>query len=118
MKAAPAAPLIVTKPEFLLEVLVVPLDPPAQLGGVDQGAATDGGGQRRQPVLRRFGFIRGPFDQAPFLGTRRGTLIIAMRKRDPHGGEARSEPGFGALAPTHPPPVFFLQTECPLLGGD
>ncbi len=41
MKATPPSPLVVTKPEFLLEILTVPLDPPAQLGGVYQGTAAD-----------------------------------------------------------------------------
>lgn len=36
MKAAPASSLVVTKP----------VDPPAQLGGVDPGTAADGGWQR------------------------------------------------------------------------
>ena len=33
VKAAPAPPLVVVEPQFLLELLVIPLDPPAQLGG-------------------------------------------------------------------------------------
>ena len=36
MEPAPAAPLIVPQPEFLLELLVVALDPPAQLGKRDE----------------------------------------------------------------------------------
>ena len=36
MEAAPAAPFIITQAEFLLEFLVIALDPPAQLGQVDQ----------------------------------------------------------------------------------
>ena len=36
MKAAPAPSFVMIEPEFLLEVLVIPLDPPAQLGHVDQ----------------------------------------------------------------------------------
>ncbi len=40
MKAAPAAPFIVVESQFLFEFLIIPLDSPAQLGGmhqVDQG---------------------------------------------------------------------------------
>ena len=96
-----------TKPEFLLEVLVVPLDPPAQLCGVHQGTAADGRGQRGQPVFRRFGFVRGPFDQAPFLGSGGGAMIIAVRGTDTHRGEARGELGVAAFAPGDPPPGLF-----------
>ena len=37
MKAAPSASFIVTEPEFLLQFLIVALDPPAQLGGTSAG---------------------------------------------------------------------------------
>ena len=115
MKAAPTSSLIVTKPQFLLEVLVVALDPPAQLGGVHQGAATDVGRQRRQPVLRRFGFIRRPFDQAPFLGAWCSTLIIAICRSDAHGGEARGKPGVAALAPSSPAARPFSVGQVPVV---
>jgi len=36
MEAAPSAPFIVTKPDLLLELLIVTLNAPAQLGGVEQ----------------------------------------------------------------------------------
>jgi hypothetical protein len=39
VKAAPSAPLVMAKTQLLLEVLVVPLDAPAQFCGVDQIAA-------------------------------------------------------------------------------
>src|SRR3954463_9086168 len=45
MKAAPAPPFIMIEPQFLLEILIIPLDPPAQLGPVNQ---IDQGGRRRQ----------------------------------------------------------------------
>ena len=36
MESAPASALVMAKTEFLLEVLVIAFDAPAQLGGVDQ----------------------------------------------------------------------------------
>jgi len=36
MEATPTAPFVVAESEFLLEVLVVPFDPPAQFGAIDQ----------------------------------------------------------------------------------
>src|SRR5260370_36754152 len=102
MQATPPSPLIVTKPEFLLEILIVPLDPPAQLGGVYQGTAADVRGQRGQKVFRRLGFGRGPFDQAPFLGAGRGAVIIAMRGPDTPGGEARGATWVAAFGLSRP----------------
>src|SRR6186713_1868037 len=72
MEAAPTPPLKVVEAQFLLELLVVPFDPPAQLGGADQ---VDQGGRRRQgrqPVLARLLLSFRPLDQQPFLGVRLG----------------------------------------------
>ena len=80
MKAAPASSFVLAKTELLLEILVVPLDPPTQFRRGHQRSAADGRGQSGEEILGRFGFARGPFDQTPFLGAWRGTLIIAMRR--------------------------------------
>ena len=96
VKATPPSPFIVIKPEFLLEVLIVPLNPPAQLGGVHQGTLADIGGQRGQEVFCRLGFVGGPFDQAPFFGPRRGAFIIAMC-----GADAQDSP-HSQMAPNIP----------------
>ena len=37
MKASPPAAFVVAEAKFLLEILVVALDAPAQFGGVDEG---------------------------------------------------------------------------------
>ena len=50
METAPAAALVVPKPELLLELLVVALDPPAQLGKRDETIEGDGLGQGREPT--------------------------------------------------------------------
>ena len=51
VKATPPASFIMAEPEFLLEILIVALDAPAQLGLIDQNATGRGGragpGQRR-----------------------------------------------------------------------
>src|ERR1700759_1963620 len=106
MEATPTASLVVAEAELLLEVLIVALNTPAQLGGVHQGRAADGGGQGGQPVFRRLGFVLGPFDQAPFLGARCCAMIIAMRRADTYGGEARGEVGVAAFPPGDPPPCL------------
>jgi hypothetical protein len=46
VKASPAATLVVAEPEFLLELLIVTLDPPAPLGRGDQILERRVGGQR------------------------------------------------------------------------
>src|SRR5271167_3591580 len=48
-----------TKPHFLLEVLVIALDPPAEFGAIDQFFEADIGGQGRQPVLGRLRLVAG-----------------------------------------------------------
>src|SRR6476619_6408176 len=55
MKAAPSASFIVAEPEFLLQFLIVALDPPAQFGEIDEIPQRHIGWQTGQPILRRFG---------------------------------------------------------------
>src|SRR3954451_17404355 len=86
VEAAPAASLVVSKTQFLFELLVVAFDPPAQLGQIDQAVEghvrRDGG----QPILGGFGIALGPFDQQSFLLPRRGPPLVAM------GGPHPTEP--------------------------
>src|SRR4029453_11410880 len=88
VKATPTPPLEVSEAQLLLELLVIPLDPPAQLGAADQ---IDQGGRRRQgrqPVLARLLLPLRPLDQQPFLGMRLSTPVVAMRRPHPHRGKA------------------------------
>ena len=41
VKATPAAPLVIGKAQFLLEFLIVALDPPAQFRQIDEAIETD-----------------------------------------------------------------------------
>ena len=63
METAPPAPFIITKAEFLLELLVVALDPPPQLCQVDQTIKGGIFGQGGKPILDRLGFVSRPLDQ-------------------------------------------------------
>lgn len=54
--------------DFLLEFLVVRLDPPAEFGAINQILEADIGRQGGQPVLSRRYLVLGPFDQQLFLG--------------------------------------------------
>jgi hypothetical protein len=41
VETGPAAPLVMTEPDFLLEFLVIALDPPAHFGDIDQTPERD-----------------------------------------------------------------------------
>ena len=101
MKAAPAASLIMIEPQFLLEILIIPLNPPAQFGHVNQ---IDQGGGRRQAraIVLRLRVARRPLDQQPLLRMRLGPPIIAMGRTHPHRGEAPAQVTSAALPATSP----------------
>src|SRR5688572_18203093 len=81
MEAAPATSLVVSKAQFLFQLLVIALDPPAQFGQIDQ--AIEGHVRREggQPVFGGLGVALGPFDQQPFLVPRLGPPLVTMRCR-------------------------------------
>ena len=56
VETAPAAALVVPKPQFLLELLVIALDAPPELGEFDHTLKADVLGQGREPV---FGGLKG-----------------------------------------------------------
>jgi hypothetical protein len=62
VETAPASTFEVAKPEFLLELLVVALDTPAQLRQIDQSFEGDVVWQGREPVLGRrlLAFVNRP----------------------------------------------------------
>src|SRR5215208_7191374 len=100
VEAAPAAPLVVPEPEFLLELLVVAFDAPPELGEFDQARKTNVLRQRREPVLGGFLLAFRPLDQEPFLRARLIQPVIAMSGSHPHPCKTRGEPVGYALAPT------------------
>jgi hypothetical protein len=71
VEAAPPAPFIITKAEFLLELLIIALDPPPQLCQVDQTIEGDILGQGGKPILGRLGFVFRPLDQKPLFSAQR-----------------------------------------------
>jgi hypothetical protein len=62
VEASPAAALVMSKAEFLLEFLVIALDPPAQLGQIDQPLEGDVVGKVGEPIFGRLLLARPPFD--------------------------------------------------------
>src|SRR3954464_5922569 len=106
MEAAPGAALVVAKAKLLLEFLIVPLDPPARLGDLDQALERGAPGQVGEPVLGRLGVSRRPLDQQPLFGPGFAAPRVAMRRTHPHGREARTEFAVRARAPGHAVPVL------------
>ena len=101
MKAPPAAPLEVVETEFLLELLVIALDPPAQLGQPDEPVDWRVGREAGKPVLGGLGLLLRPLDQQPELGPGLGPLVIPVPWPNPDGGEAGSQLALGSLPPSH-----------------
>src|SRR3954464_6600322 len=119
MKAAPAASLIMVEPQFLLEVLVIALDPPAQLGHVDQIDQRGRSRQGREPILARLLVTVRPLDQQPLLRMRLAPPTVAMRRAHPHRGEAPAQlTTLAALTPAHRLPGARRQGESEVLGTD
>src|SRR5512137_2101836 len=123
VEAPPTTALEMAKPQFLLELLVVALDAPTQLGQARQ--LLDGGrhGQRTQEVLGRFRFVARPLDEQPLLWRRCGASVIAMGTADTDGSEARGQrrirtlaPGDGTVTTAGQLPRQFLDRQRPVLG--
>ena len=68
VKASPASTFIVIEAQFLLEFLIVALDPPAQFGSFDKGREGCIRRQGREPVFGRRAFVLRPFDEQPLFG--------------------------------------------------
>lgn len=76
MKATPVTPLIVTQAELGLQLLIIPLDPPARLGMAHQFLEGELLRQGGQPIMSGLGLCLRPFDQQPLLGAR----LVAMSR--------------------------------------
>ena len=62
MEATPSSALVMIKPDLLPQFEVVALDPPAELGQIDQAFEADVGWQRGKPVVIRLGGAVRPLD--------------------------------------------------------
>src|SRR5712671_867097 len=68
MEARPAAALIVAEADFLLEVVIIALDAPAQLGDVDKAAERHAPVDCCEPEFGGRGLVLGPFDEQCLFG--------------------------------------------------
>src|SRR3954452_21267954 len=100
VEGAAAAALVVPEPQFRLELLVIALDAPPELGKFDQAREGDLLRQGREPVFGGLLLAFRPLDQKPFRRARFAQPVVAMSGSHPHPCEARGEPIGDALAPT------------------
>src|SRR5712671_4562887 len=114
MEALPASAFEVPEAEFLLELLVVALDAPAQLGQIDQARQGNVVGKGGEPILR--GLLLGfrPFDQQPLFLT--GSAAAGCVH--PHARETRGELPRRTFPPYGRAPSIQRQAEGEFLDRD
>src|SRR5271163_262 len=118
VKTAPTAAFVMSEPDLLLEVLVIALDAPAQLGEIYQATKGDVLGQGREPVAGRLGFALRPLDQQPLGRMRRVPPLVVIGRPHPHPGEPRAKPIIAAFAPADRAPSGLRQAERKRLDRD
>src|SRR5450631_1981563 len=117
MEATPPAPFKMPESDLLLELLIIALDAPAQLGGVNQIAECGVARQGRKPILGRLLLALGPLDQQPFFG-RFVALPMARCNVNTHTRKPRGQPFIGALPPLDDVPSSRPQSEGEVLDRD
>src|SRR5258708_29742167 len=96
VEAAPSAPFIVPEPDFLLELLIVALDAPAQLGKINEPLEADVLRQCREPIFGWRGLTFGPFDQQPLFHQLRPVHLV-VPDANAYPRKARGQPVGRAL---------------------
>jgi len=107
VKAAPPSSLVMIEPEFLLELLIITLDPPPQFGVLDERRDGRLRRQGRKPIFGRPAFILGPFDKKPLFGVGRRTPIVAVSRSNSNRSEARAQILVRAFTPFDLTPSVF-----------
>ena len=79
------------EPDLLLELLIVALDAPAQLGVIDQPRQGDVVRKGREPIFGRLVLALWPLDQQPLFRPAFGEPVIAMRDANTHARKARGQ---------------------------
>lgn len=101
MLADPGASLEVVEPDAVLELLVVALHLPADLGPVDR--VPQGGVLREigEPELRRLGLLERQLDEQPLDRLTHLSPGVAVGRLDPKRGGATLQRPLGAFPPHH-----------------
>src|ERR1700693_1298563 len=116
VEGSPAAALVMSKADFLLEFLIIALDPPAQLGQIDQPLEGDVVGKVGEPIFGRLLLAQRQFDQQPFLRSGFVEPVIAMGGAHPYPGKTRGQPIRRSLAPSDRLPRLLRKAERERLG--
>src|SRR5262249_59135448 len=95
VKAPPAAALIMAEADFLLEVVIIALDAPAQLGEIDEAAERHVRVDGCEPIFGGFGLALGPLDEQCLFGET--CLAPDRRSAHAHTGKARPQLLVGAF---------------------
>src|SRR6267143_3743315 len=116
MEAPPAAALIVAEADFLLEVVIIALDAPAQLGDVDKAAERHLLVDGCEPEFGGRVLARGPFDEQRLFGE----PCFAPDRRNAHAnaGKARLQLLVRAFSPGDGAPGVLGQAECQFFDTD
>ena len=91
VEAAPSSSFEMSRPDLLLEFLIVAFDSPSQLGNVDELTERDVFRKRRQPIFDRLLLAIGPFNQQPLLRPIVREPVIPMRDTNAHTGKSRGQ---------------------------
>src|SRR5712671_916039 len=109
MEAAPAAALIVAEADFLLEVVIIALDAPAQLGEIDEAAERHVAVDGCEPEFGGCGLVLGPFDEQRLFGET--CFAPDWRGAYAHTGKARLQLLVRAFPPRDGAPGVLGQAE-------
>src|SRR5215469_9996107 len=116
MKAPPASPFKVTETNLLLEFLIVTLDTPAQLRGVDKVAERNILWKRGEPIFGGLILAFRPLDQQPFL--RRFLEFVVRANMNTYAGKSRGLRFVCPFSPLDRLPGFRGQLQSKRLGGN
>src|SRR6266404_765221 len=114
VEATPSAPFKMPEPDLLLEFLIIALDTPAQLGGIDQIAERDVFRKCLEPVFGWLILALGPLDQQPVLCRLLGTFVAGCNAHT-HTCKPRGQPFVGAFPPADRAPCLRAKPKCDLL---
>src|SRR5882672_5507061 len=97
METRPAAALIMSKADFLLEIAVIVLDTPAQLGEIDEAAERHVRVDGCEPVFGGLGLALGPFDEQRLFGE----TCFAPDRRSAHAHTGKARCSFTLVPSRH-----------------
>src|SRR3990170_2919063 len=104
MKSSPGTPLVMVEAQFVLELLEVALDTPADFNESDKFFKGDAMRNGREPIFGGLGFPDGPFDQKPLGVSWRRTLLVTMRRPNAQQSETRLHHPPRSLTPANRSP--------------